>query len=156
MESLPQLLTIQIFLGIPVNQLFLPPDQPSTSLILPEFNFDPQPTVSVYLNSVQENSQTTLIGRKQAWNQEDGALTIETRFGQNRELMYHTGGTAMTSGLTLDIGQWYQIIFTQDANYHASFYVNGRLLKNQIITAEQTAMGSGFFPVKLLERIGAG
>ena len=102
--------------------------------------------LSVYLNSVQENSQTTLIGRKQAWNQEDGALTIETRFGQNRELMYHTGGTAMTSGLTLDIGQWYQIIFTQDANYHASFYVNGRLLKNQIFTAEQTAMA---FPFRL-------
>ena len=100
----------------------------------------------VYLSGVESNRQTVLIGRKQAWNQEDGGVCVETRFGYQNELMYHTGKTSMTSGLTLGLGHWYHIVFTQDINSQASFYVNGELLVSQLFTAAQTATS---FPFRL-------
>ena len=100
----------------------------------------------VYFSNIQSNRETTLIGRKRAWAQSDGGVTVETRWAVNNELKYSTGGTIITSGFEFDIGQWYHIVFTQDAQSEASFYVNGELLSSQPFTAVQD---TDTFPFRL-------
>ena len=100
----------------------------------------------VYFSNIQSDRETTLIGRKRAYAQSDGGVTVETRWAVNNELSYSTGGTIITSGFALDIGKWYHIVFTQDAQTEASFYVNGELLSSQPFTAVQD---TDTFPFRL-------
>jgi formylglycine-generating enzyme required for sulfatase activity len=99
----------------------------------------------VKFNSILRNAQTTLIGRKQAWNQEDGAITIYDLEGFNKKLFYHTGGSGVNSDFTAETDLWYHVAFTQNSESFARFYVNGSLIKEVNFTAPQ----SSFFPFRI-------
>lgn len=81
---------------------------------------------------------TTLIGRMQAWNQEDGALMIFNTLGYSNELCYYTGGDIIGSGFRPQVNQWYNISFVYTSEGMASFYVDGILASSIPFIAPQS------------------
>jgi hypothetical protein len=79
----------------------------------------------------------TLIGRMQAWNQEDGGLVIFNVLGYENELCYYTGGNITGSGFRPESNVWYHIAFSYTQEGVASFYVNGVLMRSILFTAPQ-------------------
>lgn len=107
---------------------------------LQELSFRPV-TYSMWIKFDQlplSGNATTLIGRMQTWNQEDGALTIVNGIGYNNELCYYTGGDIVGSGFHPQVNEWCHITFAYTSEGMVSFYINGSLSASISFTPPQS------------------
>ncbi len=88
---------------------------------------------------------SVLIGRKQTWNQEDGALVIYDNptdpdpagRAARSKLSYYTGGANLLTDFTPPVDVWVKIDMTYGPDSVASFYINGNLIRSATYTASQ-------------------